>query len=178
MKTLIFSLFTFHFSLFTFYGCGYTIHGKASLPFNSIQIGRIENKTIEPKLQDRLHRALTEEFLRHGISVDPVADYKLSGAIHLFELKVLSEKKDIAVEYEVIIKGDFRLIEPSGDIKEFKDIGSPFIISSSGSGMLEDVITSKELASERAIRDMAIEIVDILIYRGSVGETAFPSRMR
>ncbi|MEW6162845.1 MAG: LPS assembly lipoprotein LptE [Nitrospirota bacterium] len=134
------------------------------MPFDSIQIERIENKTLEPKLQDRLHKAITEEFLRHGITVYHDAGYKLSGTINLFELHVLSEKKDIAVEYEAVIKGDFRLTGPSGDTKDFKNIGSPFIVSFSGSGLLEDVLALKELASEKAVRDMAMEIVAILIY--------------
>jgi hypothetical protein len=79
-------------------------------------------------------------------------------------LRILSEKADIAAEYEVIIKGDFRLVEPSGNIKEFKNIGSPFIVSFQSSDMLEDVLATKELASEKAIKDMAMEIVAILIY--------------
>ncbi|MEW6214525.1 MAG: LptE family protein [Nitrospirota bacterium] len=159
-------------------GCGYTIHSKTSLSFDSIQIGKIENRTFEPKLQDRLHKALTEEFLKHGISIHQNADYKISGIIHLFELRVLSEKEGSAAEYEVTIKGDFRLVEPTGDIKEFKNIGSPFIVSFPCTGLMEDMIAFKELASERAIRDMAMEIVGILSYRGFVGEKAFTPRMR
>jgi outer membrane lipopolysaccharide assembly protein LptE/RlpB len=146
-------------------GCGYTIHGRASLPFDSIQIGKIENKTYEPKLQDKLHRALTEEFLKQGITVHPDAGYTLSGTIHQFQLNVLSTKADIAAEYEAVIKADFRLVEPSGNVKDFKNIGSPFIVSFSSSGKLSDVIASKELASEKAIRDMAMEIVAVIIYR-------------
>jgi hypothetical protein len=164
LQFLVLSLFTLHFSLFTFYGCGYTIHGKMSLPFASIQVGKIENTTLEPKLQDKLQMALTEEFLKQGISVNSDGEYKLSGKIYQFDLRVLSEKKDIATEYEVIIKGDFSLVDPSGNIKYFKNIGSPFIVSFQSSDMLEDVLALKEIVSERAIRDMAIEIVSILIY--------------
>lgn len=54
-------------------GCGYTLRNKATLPFDSIQIVRIENKSLEPKLQDRLYLALTQEFLKQGISVSPAA---------------------------------------------------------------------------------------------------------
>ena len=165
IQILISSLLAACCLLLTAYGCGYTIHGKALLPFDSIQIGKIENTTLEPKLQDRLHKALTEEFLKQGIEVNPNAGYKLSGTIYQYELVILSEKADIAAEYEVIINGDFRLIDPSGNIKEFKKIGSPFIVSFQSSNMLEDVLASKELASERAIKDMAMEIVAVLIYR-------------
>lgn len=144
-------------------GCGYTIHGKTYLPFNEIYIERVENKTLEPKLQDRFHRVMTEEFLKQGINVNSSADYRLSGTINFFEINVLAER-NVAVEYEVVMKGDFKLIGPSGYTKEIKDVGSPFIVSFPGSGMLEDVLAGKELASEKALRDMATEIVGILIY--------------
>jgi hypothetical protein len=157
-------LLTAYCLLLTFFGCGYTIHGKTSLPFDSIQIVKMENNTLEPKLQDRLYNALTEEFLKQGIDVNPDAGYKLSGTINQFELRILSEKIDIAAEYEVSIRGDFKLVDPSGNIKEFKNIGSPFIVSFQSSEMLEDMLALKELASERAIRDMAMEIVLTLIY--------------
>ena len=153
-------------SLFTFYGCGYAIHGKVSLPFDSIQVGKIENTTLEPKLQDKLQMALTEEFLKQGIDVNPNAGYKLSGMINQFELRILSEKGGIATEYEVVIKGDFSLVDPSGNTEDFKNLGSPFIVSfqSSDTLELEKVLASKEIVSERAIRDMALEIVSSLIY--------------
>ncbi len=146
-------------------GCGYSLHTKASLPFDAIRIGTIENKTLEPKLQDGLNRSLTGEFLKQGITVQNNAGYKLEGVIHKFELRVLSEKSDVASEYEVTIKGDFRLVDPAGKIKEIKDIGSPFIVSFYGSGKLNELIAYKEQASERALKDMAAEIVATLLYR-------------
>jgi hypothetical protein len=151
-------------SLFAVPGCGYSLQGKASLPFDSIQIGTIENRTVEPKLQDRLHKALTEEFLRQGIIVSPDAGHKLSGTIKQFSLLVLSEKSDVAAEYEILMKGDFTLFDPSGNQKALKDVGSPFIASFSGAGPLEELIATKELASEKAIRDMAMQIVGAVMF--------------
>jgi hypothetical protein len=165
VKSFLFgSLFTLHFSLLTLFGCGYTLQGRAALPFDSIQIENIENKTLEPKLQDRLYRALTEEFLKHGVTVQPNAGYRLSGTINLFVLNVLSERRGTAVQYEVVMRGDFRLVGPSGDTQDFRNIGSPFIVSFPVFGPLEDVLALQELASERAIQDMAMEIVAALIY--------------
>ncbi|MFZ3137015.1 MAG: LptE family protein [Thermodesulfovibrionales bacterium] len=146
-------------------GCGYSIQNKASLPFHAIQIGKIENVTVEPKLQDMLYKALTDEFLKHGVAVNRDAGYKLGGTINHFELLILSEKSDIATEYEVVIKGNFTLTDPSGKIKELKNTGSPFIVSFSGPGTLNNLIASKELASEKAMRDMAMEIVGIILYQ-------------
>jgi len=152
--------------LFTVYGCGYSIHGKASLPFDSIQLGKIENKTVEPKLQDMLYKALTEEFLKQGVVVSPGAGHKLNCILYQFDLRVLSEKADIATEYEVIISGNFTLVDPAGNIREFKKTGSPFIISfSAPPGPLNQLIALKELASERAMKDMAMEIVAVFMYR-------------
>jgi|WetSurMetagenome_2_1015567.scaffolds.fasta_scaffold540870_2 hypothetical protein len=159
------SALCFYLVFLSLSGCGYSVHTKASLPFEEIQIGTIENRTYEPKLQDRLHRSLTEEFLRQGIAVRSNAEYKLSGVINKFTLQVLSEKADVAAEYQVTILGDFKLIDPKGNIKEFKGVGSPFIVSFSGAGQLNELIANKELASERALKDMASEIVAALIYR-------------
>lgn len=144
-------------------GCSYTLHGKTDLPFDAIQIERVENRTLEPKLQDRFYRVMTEELLKNGINVNTNADYKLSGSINFFEMNVLAER-NVAVEYEVVMRGDFRLIGPSGYTKDIRDIGSPFIVSFPGSGMLEDVLAAKELASEKALRDIATELVGIIIY--------------
>jgi hypothetical protein len=170
LRSVLYALFSMLLAL-CLSGCGYTIHGKTSLPFNEIYIERIENKTLEPKLQDRFHRVMAEEFLKQGININSDADYKLSGTIDFFEINVLAER-NVAVEYEVVMRGDFKLIGPSGYIKEMKGIGSPFIVSFPGSGMLEDVLAAKELASEKALRDMATEIVGILIY--SVKKVDFP----
>ena len=160
-----FLFFTLYFSLFTLFGCGYSLHGRASLPFDAIQIGTIENKTFEPKLQDKLYTALTDEFLKQGITVSPDAGYKLSGTIKEFSLLILSEKGDIAAEYEIVIKGDFTLVDSSGKQKELKGIGSPFIVSFSRPGPLEEVIAAKEFASEKAIRDMAMQVVGAVIFQ-------------
>jgi hypothetical protein len=159
------SLFIASCLLLTISGCGYSLHTRSSLPFQSIQIVRIENKTVEPKLQDRLYNALTEEFLKEGIAVSPQAGYKLSCIIDHFELKLLAEQSNVATDYEVIIKGNFVLTDPSGKKKEFKDIGAPFIVSFAGAGPLDELLASKEVASDRAIKDMATEIVGLLIYR-------------
>ncbi len=151
-------------SVIFFFGCGYSIHDKASLPMGEIQIMDVQNKTYEPKLQDRLNEALTKEFLKHGIKVTENASYKLSGVIDTFELRVLSEKEGVAIEYEVIIQGDFKIIDSTGRSKEFKNIGSPFIVSIYSRGQLDELIALKELASDRAVRDLAMEIVANIIY--------------
>jgi outer membrane lipopolysaccharide assembly protein LptE/RlpB len=145
-------------------GCGYSIYGHSELPFTAVQIRTIENKTLEPKLQDKLYKSLTEEFIKNGIMVSPVADTKLSAVIHTFDMTVLSEKNEIAVDYRVVIRADFTLEDKEGK-KELKKIESPFIVSFASSGDLNTLLAKKELAEEKALKDVAMRIVGALIYK-------------
>lgn len=146
--------------------CGYTIHGKGGLPFSSVAIDKIENKSYEPKLQDKLFIALTEELLKQGIKVEPEAGYRISGTINHFDLRILSESSDVAIEYEVLVDADFKLVKPNGEVEDFKKFSSPFIVSFSGMGRknLEYLIAQKEYASEKALKDIAMEVVSAFIY--------------
>lgn len=145
-------------------GCGYSLHSRASLPFHSISIGKIANKTFEPKLQDRMQTALADELMKNGFNIAGDSGHRIDGVLNTFELKTLSEKSGTAVEYEVIVKGDFRLTGPSGEIKALRGSGA-FIISFTSTESLQGVVALKEQATERALRDLASEIVASIIYK-------------
>ncbi len=145
-------------------GCGYSIHRQADLPFTEIQIGKIENNTLEPKLQDKLHQALTEEFMKNGIMVSPVADKKLSAVVHTFDMVILSEKEEITIDFRIFIRADFTLEDRSGK-KEFRNIESPFFVSFASSEALSTLLAKRDLAEEKAMKDVAMRIVGALIYR-------------
>jgi outer membrane lipopolysaccharide assembly protein LptE/RlpB len=153
------------FALLIINSCGYRIHRQAVLPFTEIQIGSIENRTFEPKLHDKLQRALTEEFLKQGISTLPAAPLKLNGVIHKFQMSSLSEKKGTTIEYSVNIKADFKLIDENGDTKAFKNITSPFIVSFAGSGDFGMLLANRAIAEKKALEDIAMQIVGALIFK-------------
>ena len=146
-------------------GCGYSVYTRSDLPFKEIKIGTIENKTLNPKLQDKLYAALTEEFMKNGIMVNPYADTKISAVLHKFEMSVLSEKKEITIEYRVVINADFIVEYKDGRKKEFKKIDSPFIVSFASSDDLATLLAKKDLVEERAMRDVAMRIIGALIYK-------------
>lgn len=146
-------------------GCGYSLHRKADLPFREVRIGKIENLSLEPKLQDKLHKALVREFTKNGITVTPSAGNVLSGVVRKFEMSSLSEKNDITVEYRINIDADFTHRDISGNQREIKKVMSPFIISSSGSGEMALLLGSRDMAEDKAAADIAMEIVGALIYR-------------
>ena len=148
----------------SFLGCGYTIRGKKDLPFPTIAINKIVNKTFEPKLEDRMQIALVNELMVEGFVIDSSSGYKIDGDITRFELRTLSEKSGVATEYEVIIKGDFKLIDPTGKTKELRTHGV-FIVSFSSSEQLQTVMSQKELATVRALQDLSSEIVASIIYQ-------------
>jgi outer membrane lipopolysaccharide assembly protein LptE/RlpB len=151
--------------IFLLAGCGYSVHRHASLPFDRINIGRIDNTTIEPKLQDKLSVALTEEFTRQGILVTPEAPLKLTARITRFQLVGLSEKEGITVEYRVIVDADFTIYDAHGKVQSTRHISSPFIVSFTGTGDLSDLLAARDLAEVRAMQDLSQELVGQLIYR-------------
>jgi outer membrane lipopolysaccharide assembly protein LptE/RlpB len=159
----VFLLFTFHFSLFTLSGCGYTLQGRDTLPFTSVKIGRIENKTFEPKLEDKFQKALADELIRNGMMISKSAGHVISGTINDFSLTPLAEKEGVASEYKVIIKANFFLTFPDGKVKELRNSGV-FTVSFPGSGNIENIVTAKEQAAETAMRNLASEIRAGIVY--------------
>jgi len=145
-------------------GCGYTLQGKESLPFDSVRIGIIENRTYEPKLEDKLQKAIADELLRYGIMISKGSVPVITGVIDTFELRVLSEKDGLAVEYEVIIKGKFFLTSPEGKVRELRNSGA-FIVSFYGAGNLQEIMASKEQAIETALKNLSSEIRAGIIYQ-------------
>ncbi len=143
--------------------CGYTMHGKVDLPFQSITIGKIINKTFEPKLEDRLQVALVDELMKNGFLIDSNSGYRIDGVITSFALSTLSVKAGVAAEYGVTIKGDFKLIDPSGKARALRNHGV-FIVSFSAADTLQDVIALKEQATEQAMQDLSSEIVASIIF--------------
>lgn len=146
-------------------GCGYSLHGKKDLPFTEIRIGKIENLSLEPKLQDKLHKALVREFTRNGITVTPSVGNVLSGVVRRFDMSSLSEKKDITVEYRIIIEADFTYKDSDGNVRVTKKVASPFIVSSPGSKDMGVLLGSRDVAEEKAVADIAMEIVGALIFK-------------
>ncbi len=147
------------------YGCGYSVHRQSALPFKDIHIAPIENKTLEPKLQDKLHKALIMEFTKHGVQINPSSGTTLTGAIYTFEMFTLSVKNDTTAEYRVNAAVNFTFQSENGEIREIKDIRSPFIVSFSSGEALSETLANRDLAEEMALEDVAMQIVGFLIYR-------------
>ncbi|GER93204.1 hypothetical protein A45J_0940 [hot springs metagenome] len=168
-KSLCLSFRHFYFLILTFYllllfGCGYTIQTKANLPFDTIAVGKLENKTYEPKLQDMFSRSLAETFAEYGFKVSSSARYRLEGEITKFELEPLTEQNLVAAQYKVVIKANFRLIDTSTRKSVPLVADSPFITYFSSTERLENVLAQKELSTVSALKNLSQEIVRIITY--------------
>lgn len=107
--------------------------------------------------------ALNDELIRSGFVIDGSSGHSIDGSLTTFVLNTLSTKNGVAVEYEVVIKGDFRLVDPFGKARALRHQGV-FIVSFSSADSLQNVVAQKELAIERALKDFSSEIVASIIY--------------
>lgn len=162
-KSNFFLCFITALSVISSSGCGYTIHGTADLPFRTITVGKVVNKTFEPGLDNRFRLAITDELIRNGFTLDGNAAHKIEGAINTFELRTLSEKSGVTSEYEVVIKGDFILSDPSGRRKVLRGSGL-YIVSFQSTEGLGSVMALKQKATEMALKDLATELTASIIY--------------
>jgi outer membrane lipopolysaccharide assembly protein LptE/RlpB len=159
---IIFSLLVAIFAA----GCGYTLQGTANLPYDSVTLGQIKNTTVEPKLQDRMSRLLAETLLEYGFEIRPAAKYKIQGTIVKFALNPISEKSLTAIQYQVLIEGNFELIDTYAQkAKPLMSLSSPFTTYFRSSGNLTSVLAEKEAATEKALKDLSQELVRRMIYK-------------
>jgi outer membrane lipopolysaccharide assembly protein LptE/RlpB len=150
-------------------GCGYTLQGRADLPFETISLGTIQNTTVEPKLQDRMSRLLAETLMEYGFDVRPAARYKMEGSIERFTLTPVSEKSLTAIEYQITIVANFTVTDiQTQKKKSLANVSSPFNTYFRSSGALVSVLAQKETATESALKDLSQELVRQMLYKRPV----------
>ena len=158
-------LLLFIVAIFFIFSCGYKIVGSNFLPFDSITIKSVKNKTYEPRLEERLHNALSSEFISQGIKIAPSGgEAELEAVITRFALGAVGSVDKAVKEQNLIMLVDVKIIT-DGEIVEFKSMKSPIYISFDSSGSISDSVANKERATEKASREISKEIVSKLIIR-------------
>jgi len=146
--------------------CGYRFVGSTLLAFDSINIKHVENKTYEPRLEDRLHLALSKEFINQGIAVNSAdSEVMLEATITNFELGAIGAVNDIVKEQELIMRADIRIVD-NGNIIKLSSMQSPIKITFQAAGTVSESVAHKETAIDKACSEIAKEIVGriILLY--------------
>lgn len=145
-------------------GCGYTLQTKGDLPFEAVSLGRIDNKTTEPKLQDQFNRLLAETLSEYGFYVTKTARYSLEGEVKQFLLRPSVELSSVATQYEVIIRASFRLVDRETGRVSPVLADSPYVTYFNSVGKLESVLAQKELSSRDALKNLSQAIVMTILY--------------
>lgn len=144
--------------------CGYTIQTRANLPFDTISVGKIENKTLEPKLEDKFNLALSQQFAQYGFGVSSSARYRLDGEIDRFLLVPTTEVNLTATQYKIVLNASFILTDTENGKKIPLIAGSPFITYFPATGRIEFIMAQKELAEVAALTNLSQTLVSNIIY--------------
>jgi uncharacterized lipoprotein YajG len=160
----IFICFSLAFFLFPV-SCGYQIVGSKPLPFQSVTIHPVLNKTYEPKLEEKLHNSLSKEFIAQGIKVMAYnGDIDLTATITTFQLGAIAHIDEKIQEQEITLKVDIRIIDRDRII-EFKSMQSPIKITFQTTGTVSESVSQKEKAIDKACSEIAREIISKIIIR-------------
>lgn len=165
MKRLNFSSVAYLCLIFSLLvpSCGYHIIGSRSLPFQSITIRPVQNKTYEPGLEERLHNALSTEFMNQGIGVTTSGgNVELEAVITLFQLGAIGVVDETVKEQELLMRTDIK-VSDNGRVMEFENATSPIKITFQSTGTVSESVSQKERAADKACREIAKEIVSRII---------------
>ncbi|MBI4686618.1 MAG: hypothetical protein HY756_02400 [Nitrospirae bacterium] len=161
---LLTSYFLLLTSSFFLSSCGYHVIGAKSLPFNSVTIKPVINKTFEPRLEERLHMALSKEFIRHGINIVPRGDIELDTAIIKFDLGEIAVVDERVKEQSIIMRVDIKVMR-RGETTEFLSVEPPIQITFPSAGSVNEAVIQKQKAIEKACAEIARELIGRLIIR-------------
>lgn len=144
--------------------CGYKLYTKADLPFQELYLRNVENRTLEPGLQDKMRKIAYQTLIDNGFTLTSSASRTLDIQIKNYRLVTLSEIGLNTVEYQIIMEVKAVLYDEKGNkIKEFTP-SSPFTTFFRTTRDLPSVIADKDLAIESLIRDICDDMVRKLIF--------------
>jgi hypothetical protein len=139
--------------------CGYRVVGSTPLPFRSVAIKHIQNDTYEPRLEERLHNALSTEFIHQGIEVTAgEGDAELQATVTEYILGAVAAIDDVVKEQEITMVVDIKFID-SDRVLEFKSMVSPIKITFQATGDISDSVAQQERATDKACSEIATELV-------------------
>ncbi len=162
-KSFLFCVLVLSSLLLVLSSCGYHMVGSRFLPFDSINIKHVDNRTYEPRLEEKLHNALSEEFINQGIKTESLsADLTLEAVITRFELSAIGAVDESVREQNIIMLVDIKVIDKD-DVIEFKSMGSPILITFQTTGTVPQTVDLRDRATIKASREIAKDIVSRII---------------
>lgn len=155
--------------------CGYHIVGSKYLLFESIAIRPVQNMTYEPTLKEKLHNALSREFITQGIDIVPAdrpdtfgkvpeSGIAIEARITTFNLKTIGAVDEQVKEQEIIMLVDVTIMDKNA-VSELKAVKSPIQVTYDAAGTVSEAAVNKERAIDKACAEIAKEIADRVIIK-------------
>ena len=73
--------------------------GSTPLPFHSVTIKQVRNKTYEPRLEEKMHNALSKEFINQGIEVmNSGGEVELEATVMDFQIGAIASVNEMIVD--------------------------------------------------------------------------------
>ncbi len=144
-------------SILCLYGCGYHLIGPSPLK-NGLTIGDIKNSTREPLLEERLGAALIDELSKEGVKDINNGGPLITADIKAFSMSAVSEANELAGEYAITLKVDFRVKKDNRVIK-IDSVEPPFLITFQASDVIQQTASLKDEAVRKAMREIVREFL-------------------
>ena len=130
--------------------------------------------TYEPTLKEKLHNALSREFLIQGINLSsaspdtmgkvPESGIAIEARITTFDLKTIGAVGDQVKEQEIIMLVDVSIMDKN-TVSELKAVKSPIQITYEATGTVSEAAARKGKAIDKACAEIAKEIADRVIMK-------------
>jgi len=139
--------------------------GSTPLTFRSVTIKQVLNKTYEPRLEEKMHNALSKEFINQGIEVRGTGgEVELEVTVTNFRTGAIAAIDEMVKEQSIILLVDIRLTD-HGKVTEFKSMASPIKITFQSTGSVTESAAFKEKATDKACSEIAKEMVSRIILK-------------
>ena len=104
--------------------------------------------------------------MEYGVDISSSARYRIEGTINKFMIYPVAERNLQAVEYQISIVGNFKIIDTqTKKVTDLGDVTSPYLTYFRSTGLLVSVLAEKDTAAEKAIKDLSQEVVLRILYK-------------
>ena len=144
--------------------CGYRVlSDQGPVSFSSLHVAGVRNETREPGLEDILHQAIVEELLldrRVRLVSEKAAGVLLKSTLTIFNLRPTAESDSRVTQYEIVLAGDFLLMdgETGEKVMEINNLQAPIRTTFTVSSDVTASRVNQEQAQAVACRSLAREL--------------------
>ncbi len=165
MRGILYKAIIFLAFLLLIGGCGYHLVSIDALPYKTVHLAKVENRTYEPGLKRGFIESFTETCLENGIDLSAEGP-EVRVILTDYDLVVRSLKNSLSSEYSVVIKADVSIFYPDGNKHSIKGLSSEFDESFIAGQSVEEINTQRQRVLRDALKDLSKRILNEVLYNG------------